>query len=134
MKMHNQAIDMFNEYNNKAMLTLRAFGDLNVATVEWFVNKQVEMSNNMIEAALASSKEIAAAKTPAEAAQASSNLMQSVTESMTGFVTESSANAVITRDELKVVIDDAVKLNSEYAGKAIENGVETIKKTAQKAA
>ena len=132
--MPNQTFDMINEYNNKAMLTLRAFGDLNVATAEWFVSKQLELSKSMMETVLASGKEIAAAKTPAEAAQVSSQLMQSMTESMTGFVKESSANAVIARDELKVVIDDAVKLNSEYAGKAFESGVETIKKTAQKAA
>ncbi len=132
--MPNQTLDMINEYNNKAMLTLRAFGDLNVATAEWFVSKQLELSKSMMETVLASGKEIAAAKTPAEAAQVSSQLMQSMTESMTGFVKESSANAVIARDELKVVIDDAVKLNSEYAGKAFESGVETIKKTAQKAA
>ncbi len=132
--MPNQTLDMINEYNNKAMLTLRAFGDLNVATTEWFVNKQIELSNSMMETALASGNEIASAKTPAEASQVSSKMIQSMTESMTGFVKESSENAVKTRDELKVVIDDAVKLNTEYAGKAFESSVETIKKATKKAA
>lgn len=132
--MSNETLEMINEYNNKAMLTMRALGDLNVATAEWFVSKQLELGKSMMETALSTGKEIAAAKTPVEAAQASSKLMQSMAESVTEFVKESSANAVSTRDELKVVIDDAVKLNSEYANKAFESGVETIKKTAQKAA
>lgn len=132
--MPTQTLDMINEYNNKAMLTLRSFGDLNVATAEWFVSKQLELSKSMMDTAVESSKEISAAKTPAEAFEASTKMMQSMAESMTGFVKESSANAIITRDELKVVIDDAVKLNSEYSSKAFEKGVETIKKTTQKAA
>lgn len=132
--MPNQTLDMINEYNNKAMLTLRAFGDLNVATAEWLVGKQVELTKSMMDTAVESSKEISAAKTPAEAIEASTKMMQSMAESMTGFVKESSANAIITRDELKVVIDDAVKLNNEYSSKAFENGVEAIKKTTQKAA
>jgi len=132
--MPNQTLDMITEYNTKAMQTMRAFGDLNVATAEWLVNKQVALGNSIIETAIESGKEISAAKTPTEAAQASSKMMQTMAESMTGFVKESSNNAVTTRDELKVVIDDAVKLNTEYAGKVFNNGVETIKKTAKKAA
>ena len=132
--MNTQAIDMINEYNNKAMLTLRAFGDLQVSTAEWFVSKQIELANNLMESTLASSKELSAVKTPAEAAQISSKVMQSTVETITGFVKESADNAVKTREGLKVVIDDAVKLNSEYAGKAVNSSVEAIKKTAKKAA
>lgn len=132
--MTKQTIDMITEYNTKAMETMRALGDLNVASAEWFVNKQVELSNVLLESGLATSKEIASAKTPTDAAAASNKMMQTLTETMTGFVKESSANAEKTRDELKAVIDGAVKLNSEYAGKAVESGVETIKKTAKKAA
>ena len=132
--MAKQPIDLITEYNTKAMETMRALGDLNVASAEWFVTKQLEMSNALLETGVATSKEIASAKTPAEAALASSKLMQSLAETLTGFVKESSANAEKTRDELKAVIDDAVKMNSEFAGKAVESGVETIKKTAKKAA
>ncbi len=132
--MKNQALDMMNEYNTKAMLTLRAFGDLNVATAEWLVNKQVALSKSMMETVIESGKEISSAKAPAEALQASTKMMQSLAESMTGFVQESSDNAVKTRDGLKVVIDDAVKLNSEYSAKAFDSSVEAIKKTANKAA
>ena len=132
--MTNPTLDLLTEYNTKAMGTLRAFGDLNVATAEWFINKQLELTSSLMDAGLASSKEITAAKTPAEAVQASSKLMQTLAESMTGFVKESTSNAVKTRDELKVVIDDAVKLNTEYAGKAFESGMETVRKSAKKAA
>ena len=132
--MTNPTLDLLTEYNTKAMETLRAFGDLNVATAEWFINKQLELTSTLMDAGLASSKEITAAKTPAEAVQASSKLMQTLAESMTGFVKESTSNAVKTRDELKVVIDDAVKLNTEYAGKAFESGMETVRKSAKKAA
>lgn len=132
--MTNPTLDLLTEYNTKAMETLRAFGDLNVATAEWFINKQLELTSSLMDAGLASSKEITAAKTPAEAVQASSKLMQTLAESMTGFVKESTSNAVKTRDELKVVIDDAVKLNTEYAGKAFESGMETVRKSAKKAA
>jgi phasin family protein len=109
-------------------------GDLQVATGEWLISKQIELTNNMMETGLAGSKEIFAAKTPAEASQASSKLMQSMVETMTGYVKETSDNVVKTREGLKVVIDDAVKLNTEYAGKAIESSVKAIKKTAPKAA
>lgn len=132
--MTKQPIDIITEYNTKAMETMRALGDLNVASAEWFVAKQVELSNALLQTGVATSKEIASAKTPAEAALASGKLIQALAETLTGFVKESSTNAEKTRDEFKAVIDDAVKLNSEYAGKAIESGVETIKKTANKAA
>lgn len=129
-----QPIDLITEYNTKTMETMRALGDLNVASAEWFVNKQVELSTALMETGLATSKEITAAKTPADAVSVSSKLMQTLAETMTGFVKESTANAEKTRDEMKAVIDDAVKLNSEYATKAIDTGVETVKKAAKKAA
>ena len=132
--MNTQAIDFITEYNTKSMLTLRAFGDLNVATAEWFIKKQVELTNNLMDSGLASSKEILTAKTPAEAAQASSKMMQAMVETVTGYVKESTDNVLKTREGLKVVIDDAYKLNSEYAGKAVDTSVEAIKKTAKKAA
>lgn len=131
--MTNQTLDLMTEFNTKTLESLRALGDLNVATGEWFINKQVEMTNTLMEAGIASSKEISSAKSPAEAVQVSSKLVQTVADTMTGYVKESAANAIKTRDELKVVIDDAVKLNSEYATKAFENGVEVAKKTAKKA-
>jgi hypothetical protein len=113
---------------------MRALGDMNVASAEWFVSKQIELANNLMESSLASSKEFFAVKTPAEAAQVSSKLMQSTVETITGFVKESAANAAKTREGLKVVIDDAVKLNTEYSAKAVDSSVEAIKKTAKKAA
>ncbi len=139
--MANQSVELFNEYNAKVLETMRAFGDLTVATAQAFINKQVELTNTVIEASLATGKEIAAAKTPVEAMQASSALMQNLTDTVTGFVKDSAADAVKARDELKVVIDDALSLNTEYAGKAFDNGVEavknnveTVKKAAKKAA
>ena len=135
--MANQSVELFNEYNTKVLETMRAFGDLNVATAQAFINKQVELTSTVIEASLATGKEIAAAKTPVEAMQASGALMQNLTDTVTGFVKESAADAVKARDELKVVIDDAVSLNTEYAGKAFDNGVETVKnnvETVKKAA
>jgi phasin family protein len=130
----NPTIDLINEYNSKAMEAMRAFGDLNVATAQQFINKQVELTNTIVAASLATSKEISAAKSPVDAMQASSALVQNLTDTVTGYVKESAADAVKTRDELKVAIDEAVKLNTEFAGKAFENGVETVKKTAKKAA
>jgi phasin family protein len=113
---------------------MRAFGDLNVATAQQIINKQVELGNSIMEASIATGKEVAAAKTPVEAMQAGSSLMQNMTETLSGYVKESAAEAVKTRDELKDVMDAAVKLNTEYAGKAFENGVETVKKTTAKKA
>jgi phasin family protein len=132
--MTNPTVELFYEYNTKAMEAMRAFGDLNVATAQSFINKQVELTNTIVEASLATSKEIASAKTPVDAMQASSALMQTMADSLTGFVKESAADAVKSRDELKVAIDDAVKLNNEFATKAFDKGVEAVKKTAKKAA
>ena len=132
--MTNPTLELLNEYNTKAMEAMRAFGDLSVATAQNFINKQVELTSAIVEASLATSKEISAAKSPVDAMQASSNLVQSVTDSVTGFVKEAAADAVKARDELKVAIDDSVKLNSEYATKAFDTGVEAVKKTAKKAA
>ncbi len=132
--MANQTLDLMTEYNTKALENLRALGDLNVASVEWLINKQVELTNTLMEAGLESGKEISAAKSPADAVQASGKLVQTVADTVSGYVKDSTANVVKTRDELKAVIDDAVKLNSEYATKAFENGVEVAKKTAKKAA
>jgi adenylate cyclase class IV len=132
--MTNPTVELFYEYNTKAMEAMRAFGDLNVATAQSFINKQVELTNTIVEASLVTSKELASAKTPVDVMQTSSALMQTVSDSVTGFVKESAADAVKTRDELKVAIDDAVKLNSEFATKAFDSGVEVVKKTAKKAA
>lgn len=131
--MTNQTVELFNEYNAKAIEAMRAFGDLSVANAQAFVNKQVELSNTIIEASLATSKEIASAKSPVDAMQASGALVQNLTETVSGFVKDSAADAVKARDELKDAIDDSVKLNSEYAQKAFDSGVETVKKTAKKA-
>jgi phasin family protein len=131
--MANPTFDFFNEYNSKVLETMRSLGDLNVATAQQFINKQVELTNSIMEASLASGKEIAAAKTPVEAAQVSSALIQGLTDTVSSFVKESAADAVKARDELKGVIDSSVSLNTEYAGKAFENGVETAKKAASKA-
>lgn len=132
--MTNPTVELFYEYNTKAMEAMRAFGDLNVATAQSFINKQVELTKTIVEASVASSKEIASAKTPADAMQVSSALMQTMADSVTGFVKESAADAVKSNDELKVAIDDAVKMNSEFATKAFDTGVEVAKKTAKKAA
>lgn len=127
-------LDLFTEYNTKAMETLRAFGDLNVANTQLFIDKQVELNNALLTAGLASQKEIATAKTPADAVQLANGLVQTWTETLTGYVKESSETAAKAREELKAAIDDAVKLNTEYATKAYESGVEAVKKTAKKAA
>lgn len=127
-------LDLFTEYNTKAMDTLRAFGDLNVANTQAFIDKQVELNNALLQAGLAGQKEMSTAKTPADAIQFANNLVQTWTETLTGFVKESSESAVKAREELKAAIDDAVKLNTEYATKAYESGVETVKKAAKKAA
>ncbi len=132
--MTNQTLDLLTEYNSKALESLRALGDLNVNAAEWFINKQVELSNILMEAGLQSSKEISAAKTPTDALEASGKLVQTVADTMTGYVKESAANATKTREDLKAVIDEAVKLNAEYTNRAFETGVEVAKKTAKKAA
>lgn len=127
-------LDLFTEYNTKAMDAMRAFGDLNVANAQLFIDKQVELNNALLTAGLAGQKEMATAKTPADAVQMANSLVQTWTETLTGFVKESSETAVKAREELKAAIDDAVKLNTEYATKAYESGVETVKKAAKKAA
>lgn len=132
--MSNPAIDLISEYNTKVMLTMRAFGDLNVATAELLVNKQIELSNSLLETGLASSKEFAAVKTPVEAVEVSTKMLQSVAQTLTGFVKDSTAETLKARDSLKVVIDESYALNSEYAGKALDSGVETVKKAAKQAA
>lgn len=132
--MSNPAIDLISEYNTKVMLTMRAFGDLNVATAQMLINKQIELNNGLLETGLASSKELAAVKTPVEAVAVSTKLMQSVAETMTGFVKDSAAESLKARETLKGVIDDTYALNGEYAGKAFDASVETVKQAAKKAA
>ena len=62
-------LDLFTEYNTKALESLRAFGDLSVANTQAFIDKQVELNNALLSAGVASQKEIASAKTPADAMQ-----------------------------------------------------------------
>ena len=127
-------LDLISEYNSKALKTLNAINDLNVATADAFVNKQVELTNSLIDAGLASSKELAAVKTPAEAVEISSKLAQSVAANLADFVKDSSASTVATGESLKSVIDESYALNTEYAGKVFNAGVEKAKKTAKKKA
>jgi hypothetical protein len=127
-------LDLLTEYNTKALESMRAFGDLSVANVQRFIDKQVELNNSLLQAGLASQKEMATAKTPAEAMQSANSLVHTWAEALSGYVKEAGENAVKARDDLKVVIDEAVKMNTEYATKVYESGVETVKKAAKKAA
>ena len=132
--MTTNGIELFNEYNSKALESLRAFGDLSVNNVQQFIDKQVELNTALVQASVEGQKEIAAAKTPSDAVQSASKLMQTWADSLTGFVKESSESAVKAREELKAVFDEAVKLNTEYATKAYDAGVAEVKKQAKKAA
>lgn len=132
--MTNPTLDLITEYNSKVLETLSALNDLNVSTVDTFVNKQVELNNTLLDAGLASSKEFAAVKTPADAVEVSNKLAQSVAATLTGFVKDSTATTLAARESLKTVIDDSYALNGEYANKAFSAGAEKVKKTAKKAA
>ena len=127
-------LGLISEYNSKALKTLNALNDLNIATVGAFVNKQVELTNSMLDAGLASSKEFAAVKTPAEAVEVSSKLAESVATNLTGLVKDSSASALATGESLKSVIEESYALNKEYAAKVFNSGVEQVKKTSKKKA
>ncbi len=132
--MSNQTFNLIVQYNTDAMKNLRALGDLNVSSVQWFINKQIELTNTVVELATSTGKEISAAKTPVEAIQSSGKLVQNLTDTVTGYVKDSTANAVKSRDKLKTVIDQSIKLNSEFSGKIVESGVEEVKNSAKKVA
>jgi hypothetical protein len=83
---------------------------------------------------MATQKEMAAAKAPADAVKSASALVQFWADAMTGYAKDASESAAKVGEEVKVAIDDAVKLNSEYAAKAFDTGVEAVKTTAKKAA
>lgn len=121
-------LDLLTEYNKKAMESLRAFGDLNTANTQWIIEKQIELSDSLLQAGLASQKDLASAKTPADAIKNANSLIQTWAENLTGFVKESNANALKSREELKAVIEDVVNLNTEYATKAYESGMSEVKK------
>lgn len=127
-------LDLFSEYNAKALKTLNALNDLNVSAVDTFVNKQVELTNSLLDAGLASSKEFSAVKTPAEAVEVSSKLAESVATNLTVFVKDSSASTLATGESLKAVLDESLALNKEYAGKVFASGAEPVKKTRKKKA
>ena len=121
-------LDLLTEYNTKAMESLRAFGDLNVANTQWIIEKQIELSDSLLQAGLASQKDLASAKSATDAMQNVNSLIQTWAENLTGFVKESNANALKSREELKAVIEDVVNLNTEYATKAYESGLAEVKK------
>ena len=132
--MNNPAMNLITEYNAKALETLTALGELNVATIDSLVNKQVALSTNLFESGVASSKELSAVKSPAEAMEISNKLMKTVADSLKGFVTETTENTLQARESLKAVIDDSYALTSEYAVKAFDASVETAKQAATTAA
>lgn len=124
--MNNPALDLITEYNTKALETLTTLGELNAATIESLINKQVALSTNLFETSVASSKELSAVKSPAEAVEISKKLMTTVADSLKGFVTESTENTLQARESLKAVIDESYALNSEYSVKAYDASVETV--------
>ncbi len=132
--MNNPTLDLITEYNAKALENLKALGELNVATADSLVKKQVELSNSLFGASLASSKDLAAVKTPADAVEVSSKLVQLVAATVTSFVKDATASTLEARGTLKTIIDDSYALNSEYSGTAFDAGVEKAKKAAKKAA
>ena len=130
--MNTQNIEMMTEYQNKAMLSLRAMGDMNVSAAQWIVNQQIELGNKMMQVSMSSFEQLQSAKTPEAVLKTSSELAQTVAEELTGFVKSATAQAVETRDGFKVALEDASKLNAEYAEKALKAGVEVANTTAQK--
>ena len=127
-------LDIVTEYNAKVLESARAFGDMGVANVQAFIDKQVALNSSLLDAGLATQKEMAAAKTPADAVKSANALVQTWTDAVSGFMKDASESAAKARDELKVAVDDAAKLNTEYATKAYESGVAAVKKAAKKVA
>ena len=62
--MNTQSIEMITEYQNKAMLSLRALGDMNVSTAQWLVNQQIELGSKMMQVSMSSYEQLQTAKTP----------------------------------------------------------------------
>jgi len=130
--MNTQNIEMMTEYQNKAMLSLRAMGDMNVSAAQWIVNQQIELGSKMMQVSMSSLEQLQTAKTPEAVLKTSSELAQTVAEELTGFVKNAAAQAAETRDGLKAAIEDATKLNTEYAEKALKVGAEVANTTAAK--
>ena len=130
--MNTQSIEMITEYQNKAMLSLRALGDMNVSTAQWLVNQQIELGSKMMQVSMSSYEQLQTAKTPEAVMKTSSELAQTVADELAGFVKVATTQAVETRDGLKAVIEDATKLNTEYAEKAYKAGLEVANTTAEK--
>jgi len=125
--MNNQNFEMFSEYQNKALASMRALGDLNVSTAQWLINEQIALGNKVMQASISSYEQMTAAKTPEAVYKTATELAQMVADDVSGFVKSAAAQAVDTRESLKAVLDDATKLNTEYAEKAYNAGVEAVK-------
>ena len=130
--MNTQSIEMITEYQNKAMLSLRALGDMNVSTAQWLVNQQIELGSKMMQVSMSSYEQLQTAKSPEAVMKTSSELAKTVADELAGFVKVATTQAVETRDGFKAVIDDATKLNAEYAEKAYKAGLEVANTTAEK--
>ena len=130
----NNPFELLSEYSSKAMENLSALNDLNVAAVDAFVDKQIALSNSLLDESLASGKAIAAAKSPVEAVELSSKLAESVSARLSAFVKDSSASSLATGESLKSALEKSFALNQEYAGKVFNSGVAQVKKPAAKKA
>ena len=130
----NNPFDMISVYSSKALENLNALNDLNTATVDAFVDKQIALTNSLLDASLAGSKALAAVKSPVEAVEVSSKLAESVGAKLTDFVKESSASSLATGESVKAILEQSVALNQELAGKIFDSGVEQVKKTTRKKA
>lgn len=124
--MNTESIEMITEYQNKAMLSLRAMGDMNVSNAQWFVNQQIELGNKVLAASMTGFEQLKSAKSPEDFLKTSTEVAQTVADELTGFVKDATAQAVEARDSLKAVLDDATKLNTEYAEKAYKTSLEAV--------
>lgn len=124
--MNTESIEMITEYQNKAMLSLRAMGDMNVSNAQWFVNQQIELGNKVLAASMTGFEQLKTVKSPEDFMKTSTEVAQNVADELTGFVKDAAAQAVEARDSLKAVLDDAAKLNTEYAEKAYKTGLEAV--------
>ena len=127
-------LDIVSEYNAKAMESARAFADLGVANAQAFMDKQLALGNTLLEASLATQKEMASAKSPEDAVTSAQALVLTWNDALSGFAKDASQSAAKAGEELKAVVDSAMQLNTTYATKAYETGVAEVKKAAKKAA
>ena len=118
--MQNDYLEMVNQFNENVFASVKRLGELNMRTFEQLAAKQAKVMNECLESSSKQVELMTSAKDVKEALEAQGELLKGCNEKFLANLRETTEMMTEVRDELTVLVEDAVKYTSTSVEKATE--------------